>query len=81
MLQQLIVDGAGLKALGLKLLWNPNDQWNMDALLIEPLLAAVKSLTVIAEEEDDRLVVEPLLLQPLDHLPHFHVKVLGRIEV
>ena len=81
MLQELVVNRAGLVARRLELLRDPDDQRDVDALLVEPLLAAMQGLPVVSEEEDDRSVVEALVLQPLDHLADLDIKMLGSVEI
>ena len=47
--------------------WKPNDQWDMRSAFIEKALAARHRAAMVAEVENDRLVLEPVCFEPFKH--------------
>ena len=58
-----------------------DDQRDVQPLLVAELLAADVGLAVVAEEDDDRLVGQPVGFEPVEDQPDLAVELGRRVEV
>ena len=50
-----------------------DDEWNMDATIIEELLASDMCTSVVAHEKDDGIVRESFIIESFEDLPDFPI--------
>jgi len=73
---EVIDDGGGFEAAG-----PADDEGDVDTAFVEELLAADVGAAVVAEEENDGVVGESVVCEPLENFADFFIEDLGGFEI